>query len=662
MDIALSQRTIAENRVVMSLVGMLSTTDPDAGDAFTYALDPGIADNDLFVVVGNALYSAVTFNYEHRNTFDVLVRSTDQDGLSIVKTLAINVVDVNDPPIDISLSAHEVAEHQPAGATIGILSTSDEDAGNSFTYSLATDAIRPDNALFMIVGCDLQTAAVLQYSTAKPDFLVRIRSVDQGGLAVVKDLVVTVLDINESPTDMVLSATSVSENMPQNTVVGTLSTVDPDEENHFSYSLEPGGVDNASFTIVADVLRTATSFNYEAKRSYSIVVRTADQGGLSFSKNFTITVLDANDPPAGIAVNNASIVEHAATGSRVGVVSATDEDPGSSLSFSLPPGFVDNAFFQIVGNVLKTKTVFNWATRNSYSIQVRATDQGGAWAEKILAVGIRRRPIKNDFDGDRRSDIGLYHPAVGNWYELRSTQGSCQKQFGYSGTLPVTGDFDGDGTTDIGISYASGGNWYLQKSTEGFSESTFGYTGMIPFAGDFDGDGRDDYGCYNPVGGIWYVMKSLEGFWQPQFGYTGTIPIVGDFDGDGRDDIGCYYPPGGNWYILKSTEGFWQASFGYSGTIPVVGDFDGDGRSDIGCYYPPGGNWYILKSTEGFWQGQFGYAGTEPVVGDYDGDGRSDLGCYFPAGGNWYILKSTEGFWQTLFGFSGTIPLGGTLR
>src|SRR5262249_5169745 len=80
-----------------------------------------------------------------------------------------------------------------------------------------------------------------------------------------------VLEANNAPTDIALSGTSVAENQPSGTTVGTLSTTDPDSGDSHTYSLVsgPGDTDNASFTIVGNELKTAASFNFEAQSSYS---------------------------------------------------------------------------------------------------------------------------------------------------------------------------------------------------------------------------------------------------------------------------------------------------------------------------------------------------------------------------------------------------------
>src|SRR5262249_14149640 len=48
-----------------------------------------------------------------------------------------------------------------------------------------------------------------------------------------------------------------------------------------------------------NVLKTAESFNYEVKNSYTIRVRTTDLGGLPFEKVFTISVSNVNEAPSG---------------------------------------------------------------------------------------------------------------------------------------------------------------------------------------------------------------------------------------------------------------------------------------------------------------------------------------------------------------------------
>ncbi|MCZ8127843.1 MAG: VWA domain-containing protein, partial [Microcystis sp. LE19-114.1B] len=114
---------------------------------------------------------------------------------------------------------------------------------------------------------------------------------------------------NQAPTDLALSATTVDENVPVNTVIGTFSTTDPDSGNSFTYSLVTGtgDTDNTAFLIVGNQLQINNSPDFETKNSYSIRVKTTDQGGLSFEKTLTITVNDVNENPSNQAPTNLAL-------------------------------------------------------------------------------------------------------------------------------------------------------------------------------------------------------------------------------------------------------------------------------------------------------------------------------------------------------------------
>ncbi len=102
---------------------------------------------------------------------------------------------------------------------------------------------------------------------------------------------------NQPPTAISLVGQNVAENQSIGTLVGTFSTSDPDGDNNHTYSLVAGAgsADNAAFSIAGNQLRTNAVFDYEAKNSYTIRVRTTDGGGATFEQSFTITIVDVNE-------------------------------------------------------------------------------------------------------------------------------------------------------------------------------------------------------------------------------------------------------------------------------------------------------------------------------------------------------------------------------
>ncbi|MDD1458481.1 cadherin repeat domain-containing protein, partial [Dolichospermum sp. ST_sed7] len=112
-----------------------------------------------------------------------------------------------------------------------------------------------------------------------------------------KQLTIGVSNVNETLTNLLIDTSTVAENQVIGTVVGNLSSTDPNTGNTFTYSLVTGtgATDNTLFTIVGNQLQTNAIFDFETKNSYSILIRTTDQGGLFFDKQLNISVTDLND-------------------------------------------------------------------------------------------------------------------------------------------------------------------------------------------------------------------------------------------------------------------------------------------------------------------------------------------------------------------------------
>ena len=222
------------------------------------------------------------------------MRSTDQDDLFVEQMLTVTVNDVNEAPTGVDLSSVSVSENVPAGTVVGSFSSTDPDGGDTHTYSLVAGDGDTGNAAFEIQGNDLRTVAQLNFET-QSSYGIRVRSTDQDGLFTDHLLTITVNDVNEAPTGVALSNNTVPENEPIGTLVGTLSTTDPDAGDTHTYSLVDGDgdADNAAFTLADNEIRTAAVFDRDTKSSYTVRVRATDQDGLSTDQVLTITVTEA---------------------------------------------------------------------------------------------------------------------------------------------------------------------------------------------------------------------------------------------------------------------------------------------------------------------------------------------------------------------------------
>jgi hypothetical protein len=171
------------------------------------------------------------------------------------------------------------------------LNASDPDAGDTLTWSVSTPAA---NGTASASGTGLSKA--INYTPALnfsgPDsFVVQVSD----GLA--SDVItvnVIISAVSTAPTDIALSSTSINENQPASTVVGTLSTTDPDIGDSFTYSF-CGGAGDSSFTINGATLKTAATFDYETRNSYIVCIQSTDSHALNMSKSFTISINNLTD-------------------------------------------------------------------------------------------------------------------------------------------------------------------------------------------------------------------------------------------------------------------------------------------------------------------------------------------------------------------------------
>lgn len=396
-NITLSASSISENNSVNAVIGTLTSADPDAGNTFTYSLvsGTGSTDNTSFNINGSQLRASVVFDYETKNIYTIRVRTTDQGGLSFEKQLTIIIDDVSEvvnlAPTNILSTELVLEENRAVNWIIGTLTTVDPNAGDTFTYSLVSGFGSADNASFNINGTQLRASMSFNFEI-KNSYSIRMRTTDQGGLFFEKQFTITINNVNETPTNITLSASTIDENNAANAVIGTLGSTDPDAANTFSYSLVAGtgSTDNASFNINGSQLRASSTFNFESKNSYSIRIRTTDQGGLLFEKQFTIMVSNVNETPTDITLNVTSLNENNGINFNIAAINTVDPDASNTFTYTLVSGIgsIDNSSFNLNGNLLKASEVFDFETKSSYSIRLRATDQGGLFFEKQFTITI----------------------------------------------------------------------------------------------------------------------------------------------------------------------------------------------------------------------------------------------------------------------------------
>lgn len=284
--------------------------------------------------------------------------------------------------------------------------------------------------------------------------------------------------------------------------------------------------------------------------------------------------------------------------------------------------------------------------------------------EAVRLADLSARSAQFDFDGDGKSDRGIFRPSDATWHLDRSTAGYTVAPLGNTTDKLAPADYDGDGKSDIAVwSELTGQFQVLNSSTGAVVSEQFGQTGDVLTVGDWDGDGKADKSVYREGAlSTFYYRGSLN---NPsgadhahQWGTTGDLPVRGDFDGDGKQDLAVFRPSNGSWYIQQSSNSQVRIyNWGLSGDKLVPADYDGDSKTDLAVYR--NGVWYIIQSSNDQMRFvSFGLASDTPSPADYDGDGRADIAVF--RSGIWYTAPSaTSATTVSGFGTTGDLSVPG---
>lgn len=199
-DITLSSSSVDENAATGIVIGTLSSTDPDEGDTHTYSIISG-ADFDID---GTNLIALVSFDFEMKSSASVTIRTKDNNDLTFDKQFTISINDLNDAPTAMTIDDTTVAENSAVGTVVGAFTTTDVDAGDSYTYSIVGES-----ASFDIDGANLITKESFDYES-QDSYTVSVKSTDSGGLTVERTFTILVKDVIEKPALGLYDVTEIS--------------------------------------------------------------------------------------------------------------------------------------------------------------------------------------------------------------------------------------------------------------------------------------------------------------------------------------------------------------------------------------------------------------------------------------------------------------------
>lgn len=345
---------------------------------------------------------------------------------------------------------------------------------------------------------------------------------------------------NAAPTDLMLSNASVAENSAAGTVIGTLSATDAPNDV-LTYSL----VDDAGmrFTVdaVTGVVTATTAFDFETTPSFTIIARATDQGGLSTTSNFTISVSDVNEAPT--AFNDAvSVNEDATTANLTTLLLGNDFDPDAGDTISItsvnPAGTLGSLVFDAATQSLRyvaDNNLFDTIAPGASVIDIFAytiTDRNGLTSSarvNVTVTGIADGVIRNGTSANDTlngtADEDQLFGQLGN--DTLNGLGANDQLFGGSGN---DRQFGGDGADilfgGLGTDLLDGGTGNDRIAGEGGADTLIGGTGADVFIFS-KVSGRDTINDFDAA-----IDRILL-----ENGIDVTMSSVSDVNRDGRGDL-----------------------------------------------------------------------------------------------------------------------------
>ena len=230
------------------------------------------------------------------------------------------------------------------------------------------------------------------------------------------------LDTPEAvPGEVTLEGGAVPENRGAGAVVGRFSASDG---TALRYSLVAGEADNASFTLVGDELRTAERFDFEAKRSYDVLIEASIPDGGSTQKRFVISVQDLDDEDPTVSFNHPGALTEGKPVTLTG--SAADNVGLSKLELYENDLLLGEATLAPSGSGSDWRYLYTPRSAGTFTLKSVAHDAAGNTQAKTLRVTVaqvERWPVQFGSDTTEDDAESITVDAAGNLYIAGKTGG-----------------------------------------------------------------------------------------------------------------------------------------------------------------------------------------------------------------------------------------------
>ncbi|MBU2914468.1 LamG-like jellyroll fold domain-containing protein [Reichenbachiella agariperforans] len=369
------------------------------GDALTYSVDLSIAYSWLSMEITDTEISfkgSPTYA-DGNKTATITVSASDRSERTAI-SFQIAIETVSEAPSDLALSANSVFENRPAGEVVGNIIVTDNDAGDTFTYELSAGgkATKEKEAVavpFAISGEQIVTTVELDYET-QSSYGISLTVTDAVGATYTEDFTISVKNVAEAPTAIILSNSTINENNAINDFIANMTVKDPDSNESHEFTITSnivgeGGVN--PFIISGNQLIANQVFNFEEQSSYDVSILVNDGNGNSYSETFNILVNDIAEAPTAMTLSNSSITENNAIDDFIADITVEDPDLNENHEFTITSKIVGEGEvnpFIINGNQLIANQVFNFEEQSFYDVSILVNDGNGNSYSETFSIEI----------------------------------------------------------------------------------------------------------------------------------------------------------------------------------------------------------------------------------------------------------------------------------
>jgi len=372
-------QTIDEDLKLIFAFDALTFKDIDVGDLLTYTAKQGnsVLPDWLSFNTATRTFSGTPTN-DDVGTLNITVIATDQSYSSVSDSFTLTVRNTNDPPILVNpIPDQTIDEDLELKFTFDASTFKDIDVGDSLTYTAKhDDSALPDWLSFSAVT---RTFSGTPTNDDVGNLSITVIATDQSYSSVSDNFTLTVINTNDPPILVKpIPDQTIDEDSELKFTFDASTFKDIDVGDSLTYTAKQGD------SVLPDCLNfdaaTRTFFGTPTNDdvgNLSITVIATDQSYSSVSDNFTLTVINTNDPPILVKpIPDQTIDEDSELKFTFDASTFKDIDVGDSLTYTAKQG--DSVLPDCLNFDAATRTFFGTPTNDdvgNLSITVIATDQ-----------------------------------------------------------------------------------------------------------------------------------------------------------------------------------------------------------------------------------------------------------------------------------------------